>query len=354
MVFPLLRADPPASLSAEDSAELAARLAALAQAGLPLEGGLRALADEIGRPRLARVLRKLAARLTAGESLETAIAAQGSRLPAHLRGLIVAGVRSGRLPKVLDEFAAMSRNRHDLRRRMFLNLSYPALLLGIMAALAVLGRLYIADDFRQIFRDFGTKLPWLTEFYFEAAGVVAWTMSALAIAAVVLPLLASVLPLGSWLRRSIASIPIVGPIIRYGQYAQFSHLMALLLEEEIPLPESLRLAATAMQGAFLAAPTSQVTAGVEEGEPLASALERANFPVSMTALVAWGQQKNCLAVAFRAVGEAFEARAQGQGSLLNMILLPIAYLFVVTFIGITILALLLPLMSLITGLSGEW
>ena len=117
MVFPMPPAEPPASLSAEGSAELAARVAALAQAGLPLEGGLRALADEVGRPRLALVLRNLATRLDAGESLEAAMAAQGSRLPPHLRGLIVAGVRSGRLPKVLDEFAALSRSRQDLRRR---------------------------------------------------------------------------------------------------------------------------------------------------------------------------------------------------------------------------------------------
>ncbi len=97
VTFPLYRAELPASLSAGESAELAARLAALAQSGLPLEGGLMALADEVAQPRLARVLRNLAERLERGEKLESAIAAQGSRLPAHLRGLIVAGVRSGRL-----------------------------------------------------------------------------------------------------------------------------------------------------------------------------------------------------------------------------------------------------------------
>ena len=76
MTYPLYRAALPTSLSAEESAELAARLAALTQAGLPLEGGLAALADEVGRPRLARVLRNLAVRLAQGETLETAIAAQ--------------------------------------------------------------------------------------------------------------------------------------------------------------------------------------------------------------------------------------------------------------------------------------
>ena len=67
---------------------------------------------------------------------------QGSRLPADLRGLIVAGVRSGRLPIVLDQFAALARRQQDLRRRVLLILAYPALLLGIMAALMVFFRLF--------------------------------------------------------------------------------------------------------------------------------------------------------------------------------------------------------------------
>ena len=116
---------------------------------MPLEGGLAALADEVGRPRLARVLRNLAARLERGEKLETAIAAQGSRLPADLRGLIVAGVRSGRLPIVLDQFAALARRQQDLRRRVLLTLAYPALLLGIMAALMVFCHLLLTEQFDQ-------------------------------------------------------------------------------------------------------------------------------------------------------------------------------------------------------------
>ena len=105
-----------------------------------------------------------------GEKLETAIAAQGSRLPAHLRGLIVAGVRSGRLPIVLDQFAALARRQQDLRRRVLLALAYPAVLLGIMAALMVFCHLLFTEQFAQIFRDFNTKLPDITVSLFQLLG----------------------------------------------------------------------------------------------------------------------------------------------------------------------------------------
>ena len=75
------------------------------------------------------------------------------------------------------------------------------------------------------------------------------------------------------------------------------------------------------------------------------ALAEARFPDSLTALVAWGQQKNCLAEAFRAAAEAFEARTNSQSALLNMLVLPVIYLIIVTFVGFTIIALMMPLIS---------
>ncbi len=126
MNLSLLYPEPPTSISAADSAELAARLRGLAKSGLALEGGLRALAEEIGRPRLAAVLRRLSLRLENGEPLEKAISAPDCRLPIVLRGLIVAGVQSGRLPEVLEQCAALNIRRQELRHRITLTFAYPA------------------------------------------------------------------------------------------------------------------------------------------------------------------------------------------------------------------------------------
>ncbi|MGO9114175.1 MAG: type II secretion system F family protein [Thermoguttaceae bacterium] len=352
MTFPLYRAELPASLSAEESAELSARLAVLTQSGLPLEGGLYALADEIGQPRLARVLRNLAARLERGEKLETAIAAKDSRLPAYLRGLIVAGVRSGRLPIVLDQFAALARRQQDFRRRVLLILAYPVFLLGILAALMVFCHVVLTGQFAQVFRDFGCKLPGITELYFRFSGVVAWTVLGLTIAAAMAPLAALFLPLGAWLGRATPWIPVLGKVVCDDRHAQFSRLMAMLLEEEVPLPEALQLTSIALQGTVLSGQCRTAAAAVERGMPSDQALMNARFPDSLTALVAWGQQKSCLAESFRAAAESFEARSNSQSALLDMILLPLIYMTIITFVGLTIVAIMMPLISLISNLSG--
>ncbi len=352
MTFPLYSPEPPADLNAEQSAELSAQLASLARSGLPLYGGLRALADEACSPALGRVLRNLAGRLEQGDKLETAIAAAGSRLPAHLRGLIVAGVRSGRLPIVLERFATLARRQQDLRRHLRLALAYPALLLGMMAALMVLIRVCIASQFIQILHDFGTKLPTITDLYFRFSGVVAWTVAGLAIAAIVVPVAALFLPIGAWLGRAAAWVPILGTAVRADRHAQFSALMAMLVEERVPLPEALRLTSIALEGTMLSNSCHAAVAAVEAGMPLDESLATARFPASLTTLVAWGKERNCLAESFHAAAETFEARTQSQSALLNMLVLPLIYMCIVTFVAFTLLALIMPFMLLVSCLSG--
>ena len=264
----------------------------------------------------------------------------------------MAGVRSGRLPIVLDEFAALFRRQQDLRHRMLLAFSYPVVLLGVMAALMLLFHLLLTEQFAQIFRDFGIRLPDVTYFYLQFGGVIAWTMVGLTIAAVVLPLLAMILPLANWFGRAVLLIPVLGPIIRFNRYAQFSQLIALLLESNVPLPDALRLTSNALQGTAVHGQCRTAATAVEQGMPLDQALALARLPDSLTVLVAWGQQKNCLAESFRAAAETFEARTNSQNALLNMIVLPLIYLSIITFIGFTALAMMMPLIALIANLSS--
>ncbi len=138
--------------------------------------------------------------------------------------------------------------------------------------------LFITDQFSQVFRDFNTKLPGITDLYIRFSGVVAWTMLGLTIVAVIVPLAAMFLPLGAWLGRATSWIPVLGTIVRDDRHAQFSHLMALLLEEEVPLPEALRLTSIALQGTVLARPCHAAAAAVEEGMPLDQGIGHGPLP----------------------------------------------------------------------------
>ena len=108
-------------------------IAGLTAAGLPLAPGLRATAEEMPRGRLRSALESVADALDRGASVDEALAAQGAGLPAHLRGLIAVGTRTGKVSHVLGRFVAFNNVGADLRRQLLISLAYPLLSLAIAA-----------------------------------------------------------------------------------------------------------------------------------------------------------------------------------------------------------------------------
>ena len=116
---------------------MAGRVAELSRAGLPLGPGLRAAAAELPRGRLAAALERLAAGIERGQTLEQAMAAERRALPRTLQALVAAGVRTGNLGELLEEFVHFKQTNDDVRRSVWLAAIYPAFLLGMLAILLV-------------------------------------------------------------------------------------------------------------------------------------------------------------------------------------------------------------------------
>jgi type II secretory pathway component PulF len=341
-------------LSAEEATELATQVAELTKAGLPLGAGLRALAGELASRRLSQVLLGLADRLDAGDDLADAVDALGSRLPLHLRGLILAGLRSGQLPELLEEYVDIERNRADLRRRLCSSVFYPFMLLILMAALAVVMCVFIVPGFESIFRDFRTDLPDLTKMVIQSSRPTAEGMVALAGLLALVPILLVAMPHVRWFSPLLHRIPIIGPLLRWSHAAEFARLMSLLLAQRVPLPDALRLTSAGMNDADLAWGCRRVADDIENGQVLYQRMAAMRqFPRSMISLIEWGQRASALPDGFRASAEMCEGRARSQGSLLATILLPATLLFIVVFVGIVTTALFMPLISLIDKLSSH-
>ncbi|MGA2798427.1 MAG: type II secretion system F family protein [Thermoguttaceae bacterium] len=340
-------------LSAAEAAELAAGVAELAKAGLPLPAGLRAMAEEWPTRRLRRVLLDLADRVEQGVSLEDALGAIGGRLPVHLRGLITAGIRSGHLAEALEQFVDLERTQHELRRLVWLNLAYPAFLMVVMSFLAILACFYIVPQFGHTLRDFKTDLPQITKLVLEGAKPFAYTLITITALFLAIPLILSTRIINSWISPAFYILPFIGPLLRLSQMARFSRLMAMLLQQRIPLPESLRLTAKGVQDAYLARACRRVAAEIEQGRSLSESMgARRQFSCDMLPMIEVGEKASTLGGAFQSAAEMFEGRANAQGRSLEVFLLPATFLVIICFCGVIVLGLFMPLISLITRLTG--
>lgn len=343
-----------ATVTAEEAAELGSQIAALARAGLPLGAGLRAMAEELSR-RTRAALEKIAEQVDRGVPLEQAVQAKAALLPGRLRAVVAAASQSGRLAQTLEPMLALERSGLEVRRRVWLALAYPGLLVVILIALHALFSLFVVPDLGRIFPDFGNETPAFTQvllaLYSPGASLMLIVLAGMALATGVL--LAATKGRVDWSQTFLYQVPVLGPLWRFQGLASLCRVVGLLLELEIPVPEALRRTAEALREADLRKACRAVADRVERGEGLADALARSRrFPPRMEPLVRWGERTSALPEALRAAAEMFEGQVVVQGNFLETMILPLTCLLIVSQVLLFVGGLVAPLLFLITRLAG--
>jgi type II secretory pathway component PulF len=344
-------------LSAEETAELTSKMADLVKVGLPLAPGLRAMADEMPHglwrgPRLAAMLRAIAAEIDAGRSLEDAFASRQGTFPPHFYALILAGIRSGQIAQSLEELVSIQRQTIELRRRVRLTLAYPLLLIAFSVLLLIGLATVIVPQFDKIFRDFGADLPALTKVILALAGPGSGGyLAGLAAVMLVLGVLAAFRGQAT-IQWTLYRVPVFGTLWRWNGLVEFARLMALLLDQQIALPDALRLTAGGIASVELKRACRRAAERVEAGRSPAESLggEWA-VPPSLLPLLAWGQRLPALGQAFHAAAEMFQARGRVYVTLLETVIPPVMLILIGTLVGVFVLGLFMPLMALIQKLS---
>ena len=343
-------------MSDDEVARLSEQFADLTSAQLPLASGLRATADEMSRGRLWSSLRSVADDLDRGASVDEALAARGGRLPGHLRGLVAIGSKTGKIGEVLGRFVAYNHVGADLRRQLWIGMAYPILALSIAFGIFAYICTALIPSFENIFKDFGISLPPITIAVLNVSHLFAvswWMLAEVVIGLLAIWVLAFVLLSGPTRRALLAGVPVVGVVWRNTSLAEFCHLLALLLESEVPLGEALRLTGKGVRDASIDAACVAAAHDVDGGLGFGQALARQPiFPKGLGRVLRWAEGHQSLPESLRMAGEMFEAGARVQAGFAGTVVAVFVVLSIMTAVVMLVLGLFLPLITLITRLSG--
>ncbi len=362
------------------AAEIAWQIGGLARAGLPLPSGLRALGAEVdeaggvgrlgriaralrlpetpGRRRqraLRRMLEALADDLEAGIPLEKALDSVGDDFPPHLRGLVLAGSRSGRLADTLTEFLARYRVGDDIRRKVLLGLFYPAtLLVGCLATFAILATAS-ANNIIDVLQDFGVNLPALSVAMLQVsrgfAEVGSWIVFGPLLIGLAAWLLSRMLFRPSERRRFLNRLPLVGPLWRWTSLAEFCRALADLTASGLPLAEALPLAARSARDPALEATCVEAARGIEQGRPLADVMDEHHaFPAGVPRFLRWAEGQHSLPDALRLLADILEARGRAHGEFVSTFIVLLSIVVVLWFVALIFVSLVWPMLHLLSAL----
>jgi len=284
-------------LTLEDLAVLNDEICALTRARLPLELGLKSATSGLKR-QVAGVVESLAERLAAGVSLEEALDDPQQSFPPVYRALVTAGLKTGRLDQALESLSGFSRSLEELRQKIGQALIYPMLVFVLAWGLWSLFLVSLFPTFDRVLVDFGAGEGLMQRIMRTASVTMPFWIP-------VLPLLLLVVGSSWWMSRKwllhpsgggntwhpgrlaatvLRRLPWIGSVLMNFHRGNFTELLAMLLEHEVPLAEAVPLAIDASGDPQLSAHRFEIGAKLEAGATLGDALQSAR---STTPFIRW-------------------------------------------------------------------
>ncbi|HUW20394.1 MAG TPA: type II secretion system F family protein [Sedimentisphaerales bacterium] len=335
------------------------QLASITKAGIPLERGLRELAADVGSKSMRKLIDGVADELEAGVSIEEAFEKRQKHFPPLYGQILKAGVETGRLSEMLTSLNRHLETAMQTRRIIFEAVTYPGVVLVTAIVIATLVFSFVIPQFEPILTEMfeGARLPALTLAFFAGArnwvpfwigvGVAA---AAVAAAAAVL----SSFPAGRIFKESIfLKLPIIGRIYRSGLLSRMAEAMAVMVGSGCDMPTCLRLGSTAGASEKLAQESEMLAGQIEQGANILEAGQFCNLiPRLFLYSIQLGAQRNELQDNLYSLGQMYSEQARCWQTRLQSVLLPGMIVFVGAFVLLAVLAIFMPMIQVVSGLSG--
>jgi len=335
------------------------QLATLIDAGLPLLRSLNTLAKQERNPVMRTTMANLATTVEGGSTFSEALAQHPGIFNKLYVNMVKAGELGGVLEIVLTRLAEFQEKSQKIKGKVLAAMVYPIVVLCI--AVLILGFLltFIVPKFQQIYADAlpGKPLPAVTQFVIDLSHLLTsqWYIVIGGGAALVVGFkVFSSNPVGAViLDRIKLRLPVFGDLISKTSIARFSRTLGTLISSGVPILQALNITRETSGNHIVASAIGKIHDSVKEGESVVGPMEASGvFPPIVTSMVQVGEETGQLPDMLVKVADVYEAEVDNVVTGLTSILEPIMIVFLAVIVGTIVIALFLPMIGIITGMSN--
>ena len=333
-------------------------LASITKAGIPLERGLRELANDVASRHLRKLINDIADDLEAGVSIEKAFEQRQKHFPPLYGRILKAGVETGRLSEMLTSLNRHLELANQTRRIIFEAMSYPAIIMVLVIIVMTIMFSYIVPQFGPILTSMvGRDMNVVTSTFLNIAEHVVpfWIGVGLVVAVVIVVLrILSSSPGGRRFKESVVlKIPIIGRVYHSSILSKLAEAMAIMVAAGCDMPTCLRLGATSAGSEKLTLESEVLAGQIEQGANILEAGQQGKIiPRFFSYSVQLGIQRNELQDNLYSLGQMYAEQTRYRQTRLQSILLPVMIIIVGGFVMLSVLAIFLPMMQVVSSLSG--
>jgi type IV pilus assembly protein PilC len=322
----------------------------LLKAGLPILNSLDLLIKRQKDPYLRQLLENVRDRVKGGELLSDAFAAQ-SIFPKIYTTTLMAGEKSGNIDEVLTRYINFQRLAMSFRKKLFVSLIYPTLLVSVVLIMVMFLFTYVVPKFADLFNSLDAQLPAITVFMLavgqNAQKYFPYAVVGLIVAGFVFLRWKRTDQGADRIDRVILSLPLLGDIRLKHQVSAFCRMLSTLLQGGLPLVPSLETAGASMSSRRILKGVTRAGTRVREGQSLASSLEEQKiFPELAVEMIEVGEATGALPAMLNSVAEFYEEDVQTALGASMALIEPLILIIMAIFVGGVLISLYLPIFTL--------
>jgi type IV pilus assembly protein PilC len=327
-------------------------------AGVTLVRCLDVLAEQSQSPKLRRIIMDLRYEVESGNSLSKAMSKYPTTFSNLFVGLIRAGEVGGVLEESLQRLSSFLEKDVELRRKVKAALTYP-----IIVSLAALGivlflTMRIVPEFAKMFHDLGLKdLPAMTQVLMDFSDFMVHKFYIFAIGVVVFYIAFRMFVRTKFGRRVYdrfkLKVPVFGKLNHKVALARFSRTLATLLSSGVPILSAMETVAGTVANEIISDAILDARARVREGDTVSEPLRRSKmFPPMVVQMIAIGQESGSLDTMLAKIADFYDGEVDAAIASLTAAIEPMLIIFLGFTVGFIVIAMFMPLVALINGLSG--
>ena len=335
------------------------QLAILLDAGLPLVRALKTLTSQAKNPAMRKVLEDTSMSIESGSTFSEALSKNPKSFDKLYLNMVRAGEAAGALELILDRLASFMEKAIRMAGKIKAAMVYPVMVLvmamGITSGLLI----FIVPKFKKIFEEMlgGEPLPALTEFVMSASDIVVNNAVMVIIVLTICFILFKVLSKtqkGKWSFDWVKyNAPLLGPLISKSSIARFARTLGTLMGSGVPILQALQIVRDTSGNEVVATAIQTVHDAVKEGETMAGPLESTKvFPAMVISMIEVGEETGKLPEMMEKIANTYDEEVDLAVEALTAMIEPLMIMFLAVVIGTIVIAMFLPLISIIKKLGG--
>ncbi len=335
------------------------QLATLVDAGLPLLRGLRVLERQERNATLKAIINDLAIAIEGGSTFSEGLAQHPKVFNRLFVNMVKAGELGGVLEVVLNRLSEFMEKAQKIRGKVKAAMFYPSAVIFVAVTILTVLMVFVIPKFEAVFKDMleGQGLPAFTQFVLSVSRAIAghFVISLISVVAFFIGLkLFTRTRFGRRLfDRLKMNFPILGPVVSKVAISRFTRTLGTLVSSGVPILQALTIVKETSGNVIVADAVSSVHESVKEGETITAPLEASNvFPPMVISMVDVGEQTGALPEMLMKIADTYDDEVDNAVSAMTSLLEPIMIVILAVIVGSIVIALFLPLISLIDNLGN--